>query len=313
MSINDRAFFFVGVACVGLIAACGDSGSPSTGAGGKAGSAGAAGRGGTGGKGGSSGAAGRAGSSGTTGGTAGRGGGGGAAGKGSAGGSGNQGGESGDGGVSGTAGNGESGESGSGGDSGAAGEGGGGPTDGRVWDASVDFRVSPNEANPGPDSFGNSDIWHYLEWPVGGLSSQATYLSSFQVVTDTNRWQSPLRSDFHQIGRGTAAGSLLFAHPQNAAHAVIGWESPFDGTVRVAGSIRDGDTTCGNGVAWNIELGGTTVADGTASGSDDVPLDDPRLAAIAVETNDQLYLVISAAGEHSCDTTVVDFKVIEQL
>lgn len=67
------------------------------------------------------------------------------------------------------------------------------------------------------------------------------------------------------------------------------------------------------GIAWHIELGGTTLANGTANGSTEVPLDDPRLDSIPVETPDKLFLVISAAGEHSCDTTMVDFKVIEQL
>jgi hypothetical protein len=81
---------------------------------------------------------------------------------------------------------------------------------------------------------------------------------------------------------------------------------------RVTGAVTDADTTCGNGVAWSVEHGDTLLAGGNLI-DDEVELDDPNLDGIAVEEDDMLYLVITAAGEHSCDSTTVDFKVIEQL
>lgn len=238
-----RASSFVAVACVGLFAACGDSGSSAPGGG----------RGGT------------------------------------------------------------AGESGSGGDAGAGGEGGSPSIDGRVWDLSLDFRLSPNQENPSRDAFGNAGVWHYLERPTGAGSSQDTYLSTFQVITDTNRWQSPLRTDFHQVGRNTAAGSFVFMVPHNVANAVVAWESPIDGTVRVAGTLGDGDTSCGNGVTWSIQRGDTVLASGGINGNLEVPLSDPDLDAVAVTPGTRLHVVIGADSEHSCDTTVVDLQVIEQL
>ncbi len=119
MFSNGRAFFMVGVACA-WIAACGDSGAPSTrGSSGRGGSAGSAGKGGSGGKAGASGASGKGGSTGNTGGSAGKGG------------SSGRGGTDGQGGSAGsTSAAGESGESGLAGEAGTAGSSGGEGGDG---------------------------------------------------------------------------------------------------------------------------------------------------------------------------------------
>jgi hypothetical protein len=101
-------------------------------------------------------------------------------------------------------------------------------------------------------------------------------------------------------------------HPENAGHAIVAWKSPIEGTVRIAGSLRDADTTCGNGIAWSVEVGDTLLTSGTLANSE-IELDAASLDVVSVEEGDMLYLVVTANGDHSCDTTSVDFKVIEQL
>jgi hypothetical protein len=179
----------------------------------------------------------------------------------------------------------------------------------RGWDASADFRPTPNQENPGRDAFGNAGVWHYLERPVGALdATDDSYLSTFLVDATTSRWQSPSRSSFHQVGRVNSGGSL-FAHPENAGDVIIAWESPIAGSVSIVGSLTDVDTSCGNGVAFHLDFGETPLASGSVL-NDTVPLDTDRLTAIDVEPGDRLSLVISAAGEHSCDTTSVDLRII---
>ncbi len=194
---------------------------------------------------------------------------------------------------------------------GSGGEGGAGAMGGAIaWVAAEDFLVEPDQENPSHDAMGNPAVWHYLERPSSLVhdSSSDTYLSVFQVVGDTNRWQSPLRSDIHQVGRGVSGGSL-FVHPANAGHVVLAWQSPMTGTVSISGELRDGDGSCGNGIDWYIDRGTTPLAEGSLVNGGTRALDDPDLTSVPVIQGDFVYLIVTAAGDHSCDTTMVDLTI----
>lgn len=216
---------------------------------------------------------------------------------------------------------GSAGESGSpGGAAGAGGTGsggGGGAADCDLgssgWNVSRDFRIAPDHENPGRDRHGNADVWHYLERPAGQThsSNQDSSLSTFLVVADTNRWQSPLRDGFHLVGRGTGICNLLFVHPFIDAHVVVGWRSPATTTVSVTGAFRDADATCGNGVAWFVDLEGATLAQGSFANGGEATLDAEELTGIEVTEGAMLYFIVSADGEHSCDSTIADIIITE--
>jgi hypothetical protein len=328
--LKDGLFSFGGstlglVAGLALVVSCGSSGSSpgstagKSGSGGKAGSGvganGEAGEGGTstGGKGGSGGTGAKAGSNGSGGSQS--------AGGTTSGGAG-EGGDAGDdgrsaGGTGGGAGSGANGGGGSAGESGAAGQGGeGGVSFGRTWSATGDFRLAPNNENPSRDTFENPNVWHYLERPLADLHdpSTETYLSTFIQVNETDRWQSPLRSGFHLVGH-TQVGSTLFLTAHNDVLTLIAWESPIEGTVTLTGSVRSGDTTCGNGTSWFVDRESTPLATGTVASSQEaaVPLPEDELAGIAVNEGTRLYFIIHANGEHSCDTLIADLVIREHL
>lgn len=221
------------------------------------------------------------------------------------------------------AGNGSAGESGAAGaaaaEGGAAGAGGRGgdagaagcDVDSSGWNVSRDFRIAPDNENPSRDRHGNVGVWHYLERPAGQThsSSQDSSLSTFLVVADTNRWQSPLRDAFHLVGRGTATCDPLFMHPFIEAHAVVGWRSPATTTVSVTGAFRDADATCGNGIAWFVDLESETLAQGSFANGGEATLDAEELTGIEVTEGDMLYFIVSAEGEHSCDSTTADIII----
>jgi hypothetical protein len=55
----------------------------------------------------------------------------------------------------------------------------------------------------------------------------------------------------------------VFVHPSIAGLAIIGWKSPFTGSVNVSGFFSDLDPTGFNGVIWSVDLGSQPLATGT--------------------------------------------------
>src|SRR5207245_9471778 len=42
----------------------------------------------------------------------------------------------------------------------------------------------------------------------------------------------------------------LAVHPSPKAGVAVGWKSPFAGTIRIRGAVKDADPNCGDGVDW---------------------------------------------------------------
>ncbi|MDB6154910.1 MAG: Protein of unknown function (DUF1553)/Protein of unknown function (DUF1549)/Planctomycete [Chthoniobacteraceae bacterium] len=101
-----------------------------------------------------------------------------------------------------------------------------------------------------------------------------------------------------------ARSIVLHPGPKTAATAV--WRSPVSGKVRVSAKVRDADPNCGDGIAWAIRHGAKELASGKMEngGASDFPERE-----VAVEAGDLLELVVSPAGEYSCDSTVCEFVV----
>ncbi|MBL9166997.1 MAG: DUF1592 domain-containing protein [Verrucomicrobiales bacterium] len=104
----------------------------------------------------------------------------------------------------------------------------------------------------------------------------------------------------------------VVVHPSPKLRVAVGWRSPVAGKVHIEGQVQHAHPECGNGVAWSLELrrGQTRqrLAVGTAQGAKEVkvgPID-----ALQVQPGDLLSMIISPRdGNHSCDTTAVDFTI----
>lgn len=107
----------------------------------------------------------------------------------------------------------------------------------------------------------------------------------------------------------------VVVHPSPALNAVIGWQSPIAGKVKIETRIAHAHPECGNGVAWSVvfQRGVTRriLASGTAQGSK-----IPEIAPIQdfdVREGDVLSVVVGPRdGNHSCDLTSVDFVIQAQ-
>ena len=104
-------------------------------------------------------------------------------------------------------------------------------------------------------------------------------------------------------------------HPSSTTEAMLMWQSPLDGHVKLKGFFADSDDVCGNGVAWRVEMVNRTGASQLASGAFDNGKRSefaPEMA-LAVQKGDYIKFVVNArAGSHVCDTTHVSFTLTEQ-
>jgi len=108
-------------------------------------------------------------------------------------------------------------------------------------------------------------------------------------------------------------------HPGPNQLGIIAWHSPLNGYISITGGVADNDPACGDGVLWYlnrksavapgayVELasgsifnGGTQNFAGGSGGNE--------LNAVAVGSEDIIYLSIHPNGSYYCDNTKIDLK-----
>ena len=124
----------------------------------------------------------------------------------------------------------------------------------------------------------------------------------------TNRSHDPIR-----LGTLTVPAHGVTVHPSPRLESVVAWLSPFDGNVKIEGTVADADANCGNGVAWRIEMlsaaGRTQLAGGAIDNGGQARF---QPTAVDVRRDDVISLVVNARdGNHTCDTTHVAWKLTE--
>jgi hypothetical protein len=206
----------------------------------------------------------------------------------------------------------------------------------RQWNLAGEFRVSPYQENPNRDGCGNLDVWHFLE---GGLVQSLerdpfgySVLPNFafftRFVPGLEHWQGSVHTaggvdSWSDIGINNSGESqdmdgmawpsgVVLIQPLPDRFAIVGWQSPIDGTVAVSGGVQDLHDSCGNGVSWSIDhfdgsanqtlAFGSIINGGSQSFQDSVGAH--RLARIPVEPGDFLYFLVDPThGDNSCDST----------
>ena len=95
--------------------------------------------------------------------------------------------------------------------------------------------------------------------------------------------------------------------------AIIGWRSPIDGYVSISGNLSDGNPVCGDGIQWYIDRNSISLAsDSIANGGSQAftnGMGGSALNAVAVSTDDMIYLIVHPNGNISCDSTSVEFSI----
>jgi hypothetical protein len=121
-------------------------------------------------------------------------------------------------------------------------------------------------------------------------------------------------------GNLTVPARSVALHPAPDRDVAVGWRSPIRGRVSVKGKVAMGDSQGGNGVAWSVvresQTKSQTLARGAVQtgGAQVIPTaaGTNQVAEVVVEPGDILSLVVGARdGNHSCDTTIIEFRIAE--
>lgn len=152
----------------------------------------------------------------------------------------------------------------------------------------------------------------------GHFTTKLDEAGAYKFVQGWGSHQTPLllanSSDQHVRIPGNMRPHGVVVHPSPTLRAAVGWQSPINGSLKIAGTVTHAHPECGNGVTWFLEhRRGTTrrqFASGVAQGAKEAkigPLED-----IAVQTGDVISLLIGPRdGNHSCDLTNLDLKLSE--
>jgi hypothetical protein len=88
--------------------------------------------------------------------------------------------------------------------------------------------------------------------------------------------------------------------------AIVGWRSPINGAISISGAFTSLGGNCGNGVAWFIDQGTTTLANGSFPNGDAQTF---QLSDISVSQGDFLYFIVDPNGDHTCDSTGLELTL----
>ena len=140
-------------------------------------------------------------------------------------------------------------------------------------------------------------------------------------ATSTIPWFGANPTDqWGSSGSLTIPARCVAMHPLPDRDVAASWRSPIEGRVSVTGTATMGDAVGGNGIEWRVvredQTGRHELARGTldAGGSQAIPpaADSGELAEVPVKVGDTICLVVGArAGNHVCDTTIVDLVITE--
>ncbi|WEK37864.1 MAG: glycosyl hydrolase family 28 protein [Candidatus Pseudobacter hemicellulosilyticus] len=114
----------------------------------------------------------------------------------------------------------------------------GGTVNGDKYNASADFATTQGKRH-----------WYYRGWKAGVGNYNYTWNPDA-----SNHWRGPNAYDAIWNGSGN-----VYLHPDNSSQAMLEWQAPKAGTVRITGLVKKGNTDGGDGVNVSIWQNGTMV------------------------------------------------------
>lgn len=197
------------------------------------------------------------------------------------------------------------------------------------WNFALDFMSAPDQPRAiYPDSCGNP-VWYFMKSAT--ISPDPATYTLLETFADNSPTCSPgtgIKSwnDGGQLpvilvnASGvdqscnpwnpiTLMANTAYVHPYYASAAVVGWESPFSGKVRVTVNLADIDSCGDDGVNWFVQKGSAILASeafgagGSASWASEGDL--------TVEKNEFLYFAVGPGPDSQfyCDTTGLDVTI----
>ena len=140
------------------------------------------------------------------------------------------------------------------------------PTVRLLWRPGTDFRLPPDQQNPSPDRYGNTDVWSYLRSATNS-NDPSTYFPLPNFDVDQASWYE---RDLVNLGVGPGPGlNVIDLHGWSSGirihnhDAIVGWRSPIRGTVTIRGTAWAGSSNCpepADGPTFTVQLDGRMLA-----------------------------------------------------
>jgi hypothetical protein len=195
-----------------------------------------------------------------------------------------------------------------------------------TWNLADDFALSPNQANPNPDQYGNPGVWSFLQ---GHAQNTASYrlLTGFASdafgVEGLEEWEGPNEQlpavgvnatgiDQHPTTFTWPAG-VIRVQPLQKRSVIVGWQSPIDGAVSIDASFLDIDFTAGNGFRWAALLKEgsfeSLLANGISSNGGGGGF---ATSLVFVSKGDFIYFIVASyKGDDAYDSTQLDVTITQ--
>ena len=196
-----------------------------------------------------------------------------------------------------------------------------------VWDAFSGFRFEG--VSPAPDVYGTPDVWSYAFGPEDTVADPGSYRpyggwgTSFYSDAEQRWWNTNLSYGYSLpfVGSAPGAGSTgISIHPGNGNAGIVRWRNAGTNAhrVKIAGTIRDADASCGNGIRWTVLKGTRVLAAGDLAngGHRAFPATAGERSVMdssLVTGGEDVRLAIGPlAGDQGCDWTSVDLRVTQR-
>ncbi|WP_097302104.1 hypothetical protein [Pseudomonas chlororaphis] len=195
---------------------------------------------------------------------------------------------------------------------------------GTAMDASADTAMSWNLARDvilAKESSPPGSTWSFMQ-NSSGVNKAENYSALPYFKADTcsglpvTCWQDPVSGahvsvhfkPYTYTANGTfsiAAGNVAF-HPGQNSQTVIRWASPVAGEINILGRVNSIHDSCGDGVAWSLNLGDTVLQSGSLVRGTGAVFSASK---VPVTKSSAIYLVLDKKANYVCDSSTIDMLI----
>jgi hypothetical protein len=199
-----------------------------------------------------------------------------------------------------------------------------------TWDLATDFALSPNQANPNPDQYGNSAVWSFLQGHAMNTSSYDLldgFVAEAFDVEGLEQWQGPFGDPNdklpevgvnatgidQQVDSFTWPAGKVRIHPLQKRSVIVGWTSPIDGAVSIDANFLDMDCSGGNGFRSAALLKEGSFESLLFTGKTvDCGGGGFFTSLVFVSKGDSIYFIVGSwHGDYSYDSTQLDVTLAQ--
>ncbi|QIH09501.1 MULTISPECIES: hypothetical protein [unclassified Pseudomonas] len=182
------------------------------------------------------------------------------------------------------------------------------------WNLARDVILAKESSPPGStwtfmqNSSGVNKAENYVQLPYFKADSCSSLAATCWMDQVSGSHVSVHLKPYTYTANGTfsiAAGNVAF-HPGQNSQTVIRWASPVVGEVNILGRVNSVHDSCGDGVAWSLNLGDTVLQSGSLARGNGAVFSASK---VPVTKSSAIYFVLDKKANYTCDTSTIDMLI----